>query len=126
MAEAAGMSRTAFAEGFLERMRMTPGKYLAGLRLALAEQAVAAGQVLKRAAQVAGYASPATLSRAMSRKNGGTLLIRSSNFSDVFFSQLNGIKLPFMKTQRSRFKDFFSRTPSAWLSKCKSNPDNAR
>ena len=66
MAEAAGMSRTAFAEGFRERMRMTPGKYLAGLRLALAEQAVAAGQGLKRAAQVAGYASPATLSRAMS------------------------------------------------------------
>lgn len=76
MAEAAGMSRTAFAKAFRERMRMTPGKYLAGLRLALAEQSVAAGQGLKRAARMAGYASPSTLSRALSarrqRQDGAT------------------------------------------------------
>lgn len=68
MAETAGMSRTAFAQTFRERMRMTPGKYLGGLRLALAEQSVAAGQGLKRAARVAGYASPSTLSRALSAR----------------------------------------------------------
>jgi len=76
MAEAAGMSRTAFAKAFRERMRMTPGKYLAGLRLALAEQSVAVGQGLKRAARMAGYASPSTLSRALSvrrqRQDGAT------------------------------------------------------
>ena len=66
LAEAAGMSRTAFSQSFRQRMNITPGKYLAGLRLALAEQSVAAGQGLKQAARAAGYASPATLSRALS------------------------------------------------------------
>jgi len=64
----AGMSRTAFARTFRERMGMTPGHYLGGLRLALADQAVRAGEGLKRAAGIAGYASPAALSRALSRR----------------------------------------------------------
>ncbi|MBI2308134.1 MAG: helix-turn-helix transcriptional regulator [Rhodocyclales bacterium] len=68
LAETAGMSRTAFAAAFRARMRLTPSRYLAGLRLALAEQSIAAGNGLKRAAQAAGYASPAALSRALSRR----------------------------------------------------------
>lgn len=68
LAETAGMSRTAFAAAFRARMGLTPGRYLAGLRLALAEQSIAAGNGLKRAAQAAGYASPAALSRALSRR----------------------------------------------------------
>lgn len=67
LAETAGMSRTAFATAFRIRMGVTPGRYLAGLRLAVAEQAIAAGSGLKRAAQASGYASPAALSRALSR-----------------------------------------------------------
>ncbi|MFC5302291.1 AraC family transcriptional regulator [Azospira restricta] len=68
LAATAGMSRTAFAAAFRERMGATPGRYLAGLRLAVAEQAVVAGHGLKRAAQASGYASPAALSRALSRR----------------------------------------------------------
>jgi len=68
LAETAGMSRTAFAATFRARMGVTPGSYLAGLRLAIAEQAIGAGSGLKRAAQAAGYASPAALSRALARR----------------------------------------------------------
>jgi len=68
LADTAGMSRTAFAATFRERMGVTPGSYLAGLRLAIAEQAIGAGTGLKRAAQAAGYASPAALSRALARR----------------------------------------------------------
>lgn len=68
LADEAGMSRTAFAVGFRERMGVTPGGYLARLRLAIAEDAVHAGKGLKRAALAAGYASPAALSRALARR----------------------------------------------------------
>ncbi|MCP5268796.1 MAG: cupin domain-containing protein [Zoogloeaceae bacterium] len=68
MADTAGMSRTAFSTTFRERMGLTPGNYLSKLRLGIAEQSVTAGEGLKRAAQAAGYASPAALSRALSRQ----------------------------------------------------------
>ncbi len=68
LAERAGMSRTAFATTFRQHMGNTPGHYLSGLRLAIAEQSIERGEGLKRAARVAGYASPASLSRALSRR----------------------------------------------------------
>ena len=67
LADTAGMSRTLFATTFHRLMCQPPGKYLAGLRLAIAQRAVAAGKGLKGAAREAGYASPASLSRALAR-----------------------------------------------------------
>ena len=68
LAQEAGLSRTAFATGFREQVGISPGAYLAALRLAIAERSVESGQGLKRAAQASGYASTAALSRALSRK----------------------------------------------------------
>lgn len=67
MAGVAGMSRTVFAQRFRQVMGTTPKRYLGDFRLMLARREVAAGQGLKRAARVAGYDSPAALSRALSR-----------------------------------------------------------
>lgn len=68
MAEAAGMSRTAFANRFREVMATPPGKYLARLRLSIARRAVDSGLGLKRAARDAGYGNVSALSRALSRE----------------------------------------------------------
>lgn len=67
LAAEAGMSRTSFAGQFKQVMGLTAGKYLEHLRLAIAQRRVASGQGLKRVAQETGYASPATLSRALGR-----------------------------------------------------------
>jgi AraC-like DNA-binding protein len=67
LAVEAGMSRTAFATQFKQVTGVSAGKYLEGLRLAMAQRLVATGQGLKRVAQETGYASAATLSRAMGR-----------------------------------------------------------
>ncbi len=67
LAVEAGMSRTAFATRFKQVMGVSAGKYLEGLRLAMAQRLVATGQGLKRVAHETGYASAATLSRAMGR-----------------------------------------------------------
>ena len=73
LAETAGMSRTLFATTFHRLMCQPPGKYLARLRIAIAQRAVAAGKGLKAAAREAGYASPSALSRALARtRNTGT------------------------------------------------------
>ncbi len=69
MAAEAGMSRTAFANGFRQRMQLTPGHYLGQLRLAIARRVVADGLGLKQAAKMAGYASVSALSRALSRNS---------------------------------------------------------
>jgi AraC-like DNA-binding protein len=68
LAAEAGMSRTSFAGQFKQVMGLTAGKYLEHLRLAIAQRRVASGQGLKRVAQETGYASPATLSRALGRR----------------------------------------------------------
>jgi len=65
----AGMSRTSFATQFRAVMNVSAGKYLENLRLAIAHRVVAAGHGMKRAAREAGYASPSTLSRALSRSS---------------------------------------------------------
>lgn len=67
MAEHAGMSRTAFANRFREALNTTPGKYLAQLRLAIAQKAVAGGDSLKAAARRTGYADASALSRALAK-----------------------------------------------------------
>jgi AraC-like DNA-binding protein len=73
MAEHAGMSRTAFANRFREALNTTPGKYLAQLRLAIAQKAVASGDSLKAAARRTGYTDASALSRvlAKARSPGG-------------------------------------------------------
>lgn len=70
LAEAAGMSRTAFATRFRDLMGTTPGDYVMQLRLGMARREIALGHGLKRAAQLAGYASSAALSRALARRRG--------------------------------------------------------
>lgn len=67
MAETAGMSRTMFANRFRTVMGTTPKRYLAEFRLMLARKVIDERRGLKQAARVAGYASPAALSRALSR-----------------------------------------------------------
>ncbi|MBS1191860.1 MAG: transcriptional regulator, AraC family [Rhodocyclaceae bacterium] len=67
LADEAGMSRTSFAVRFRDVMRTSPGKYLGRLRLLIARRVVESGLGLKRAARESGYASPAALSRALSR-----------------------------------------------------------
>ena len=67
LAEEAGMSRTAFATKFHETMRRPPGKYLAAIRLALAQRAVDLGKGLKEAARIAGYENSSALSRALTK-----------------------------------------------------------
>lgn len=67
LAHLAGMSRTSFANNFKEVMKVSPGKYLENLRLAIARQLVHTGIGLKKIAARTGYASPSTLSRALSR-----------------------------------------------------------
>lgn len=67
LASEAGMSRTAFAGRFRKVMQRTPGKYLASVRLALAQRAVDLGKGLKGAARAAGYANTSALSRALSK-----------------------------------------------------------
>lgn len=67
LAQEAGMSRTAFATKFHETMRRPPGKYLAAIRLAMAQRTVDLGKGLKEAARVAGYGNSAALSRALAK-----------------------------------------------------------
>lgn len=67
LAHLAGMSRTSFANNFKDVMKVSPGKYLENLRLAIARQLVHTGIGLKKIAARTGYASPSTLSRALSR-----------------------------------------------------------
>jgi AraC-like DNA-binding protein len=67
LASEAGMSRTAFAARFRDVMRRTPGKYLASIRLAMAQRAVDLGKGLKEAARTAGYANTSALSRALTK-----------------------------------------------------------
>jgi transcriptional regulator GlxA family with amidase domain len=67
LAALAGMSRTAFATRFKETMSISPGKYLANLRLQVAQAAVDSGKGLKGAARESGYRDVSALSRALGR-----------------------------------------------------------
>lgn len=70
MAERAGMSRTAFANAFRERVGQTPGGYLTDWRIALAQSRLRAGRPIKLLAAELGYANPSALSRAFASRVG--------------------------------------------------------
>jgi len=70
LADAAGMSRTTFANVFRDVVGVTPGNYLLRWRLSLAKGLLSQGNPLKGVAQAVGYASPAALSRAYTRQFG--------------------------------------------------------
>lgn len=70
LADVAGMSRSVFAASFREAMGTTPGQYLQGWRVGLAQQALRQGRPLKRIADDVGYGSEAALSRAFKAHTG--------------------------------------------------------
>ncbi len=70
LAQVAGMSRSAFANGFRAAVGVTPGDYLQRWRIGLAQQALRRGRALKFIAQEVGYGSEAALSRAFKAQNG--------------------------------------------------------
>jgi AraC-like DNA-binding protein len=72
LAEIAGMSRSVFAESFREGLGVTPGAYLQGWRVSLAQQALRKGRSLKMIAAEVGYGSEAALSRAFKAQSGMT------------------------------------------------------
>jgi len=71
MAEAAGMSRSRFAEAFRDTLGQTPADYLADWRLAIARSELRAGKPLKALAAELGYANASALSRLFAQKHAG-------------------------------------------------------
>ena len=70
LAETASMSRSVFADAFREVVGCTPGTYLQGWRVSLAQQALRQGRPLKMIAIDVGYGSEAALSRAFKAQSG--------------------------------------------------------
>jgi AraC-like DNA-binding protein len=64
LAAKAGMSRSRFAARFHEVVGLTPGNYLAGWRITVAQELLKKGRPLKLVADDVGYASAPALSRA--------------------------------------------------------------
>lgn len=64
LADTAGMSRSVFANTFRSTVGCTPGVYLQGWRVRLAQKALRQGRQLKMIAIEVGYGSEAALSRA--------------------------------------------------------------
>ncbi len=72
LASSAGMSRSAFAGAFRDTLGCTPGTYLQGWRVGLAQQALRRGRALKAIASEVGYGSEAALSRAFKAQTGAS------------------------------------------------------
>lgn len=70
LADIAGMSRSVFAGTFRDTLGCTPGLYLQGWRVRLAQQALRQGRPLKMIAIDVGYGSEAALSRAFKAQCG--------------------------------------------------------
>lgn len=70
MAEAAGMSRSAFAAAFKSHVGTGPADYLAQWRLSIAQTRLRSGAPLKLVAQDLGYSSASALSRLFTQKVG--------------------------------------------------------
>ncbi|RZL68651.1 MAG: AraC family transcriptional regulator [Variovorax sp.] len=70
MAEAAGMSRSAFASRFKAVVGATPGDYLADWRLSIAQARLRDGQSVKQIADALGYANASALTRLFSSRVG--------------------------------------------------------
>ena len=67
MAEAAGMSRSAFAEAFKAQVGCPPATYLLRWRVSLAQSMLRQGRSVTQAADTLGYASAASFSRAFAQ-----------------------------------------------------------
>lgn len=72
LARLCGMSRSVFAGSFHHTLGCTPGAYLQGWRISLAQQMLRQGQQLKLIADRVGYGSEAALSRAFKAHSGQT------------------------------------------------------
>lgn len=72
MADAAGMSRSAFAVEFKASVGTTPGDYLLRWRVAVAQSRLRSGVPVKRVSDDLGYASPAAFSRAFAQVAGSS------------------------------------------------------
>ena len=70
MAQQAGMSRSAFASRFSERVGEPPASYLACWRVALAGRMLRDGRSVKVAADALGYAKASSLSRVFTQETG--------------------------------------------------------
>ena len=70
MAQAAGMSRSAFAARFKNAVGETPADYLANWRLGIAKAGLRNGRSIKTLAGELGYATPSALSRVFAQKLG--------------------------------------------------------
>jgi AraC-like DNA-binding protein len=70
LAAASSMSRSVFANSFRDAVGVTPGTYLQGWRIGLAQKALLQGRSLKLIAQDVGYGSEAALSRAFKAQSG--------------------------------------------------------
>ncbi|MDH5821690.1 AraC family transcriptional regulator [Luteimonas sp. RD2P54] len=70
LAGVAGMSRSVFAATFRDTVGVTPGHYLQGWRVRLAQRALRRGRALKAIAAEVGYGSEAALSRAFKAQSG--------------------------------------------------------
>ena len=70
LAERAGMSRSVFASSFRDVVGDTPGQYLQGWRIRMAQQALKRGRPIKIIAGEVGYGSEVALSRAFKAYTG--------------------------------------------------------
>lgn len=70
LAARAGMSRSVFANAFRNTIGCTPGAYLQGWRIRLAQRLLRQGRALKWVADEVGYGSEAALSRAFKAQTG--------------------------------------------------------
>ncbi|WP_367065906.1 AraC family transcriptional regulator [Oryzisolibacter sp. LB2S] len=70
MAQAAGMSRSAFAAQFHATLGITPGAYLLAWRVSLAQTLLRQGQRVQQVSDQLGYASAAAFSRAFAQAVG--------------------------------------------------------
>ncbi len=72
MAEAAGMSRSAFASEFKAQLGIAPADYLLRWRVSIAQTMLSGGASVKEASSELGYASAASFSRAFAQSSGSS------------------------------------------------------
>jgi AraC-like DNA-binding protein len=70
MAQAAGMSRSAFAAAFRTHVGQPPADYLAQWRMAIAQTLLRGGSAVKAVADDLGYGSASSFSRAFTQVVG--------------------------------------------------------
>lgn len=72
MAQAAGMSRSAFAAQFRATLGISPAAYLLDWRMSLAQGLLRGGQQVQQVSDQLGYTSPAAFTRAFAHAVGAT------------------------------------------------------